>query len=218
MIPEYANGVWLVELAPIADPRLVPGAVAGVLGVDIRADDPLPILVKALSEQRMLVVLDNCEHVDDIAARLAIDLLRGAPGVHVLATSRERLRVQGEQVHRLGPLATTPAGATLGTAEALCFPAVELFVARTAAASGDFDLRDEDAAVVGDICRNLDWLPLAIEIAAARVAAFGVRRSGIVRSPPGSPASPHPWPPGRSRPSPDHARDDRLELWAAEPP
>jgi len=175
VIREYENGVWLVELAPIADPDLVPSAVASVVGIDVSADDSLPGLVRALSDQRMLVVLDNCEHVIDIAASLAVGLLRGAPGVHVLATSRERLRVQGEQVHHLGPLATPPAGARLGATEAVRYPAVELFVARAAASSGGFVLRDEDAPVVGEICRKLDGLPLAIEIAAARFDAFGVR-------------------------------------------
>ena len=123
----------------------------------------------------MLLVLDNCEHVIEAAAVLAAELLNGAPGVQILATSREPLRADGEHVHRLPSLACPPASARLTAAQALGFPAVQLFVERAAASSGAFTFGDEDAPLVADICRRLDGVPLAIELAAARVDAFGVR-------------------------------------------
>jgi predicted ATPase len=123
----------------------------------------------------MLLVLDNCEHVIEAAADVAVRILRGAPGVRILATSREVLRAEGEHVHRLPPLACPPPSAGLTAADALRFPAVQLFVEREAAFLGEFELADHDAPLVADICRRLDGLPLAIELAAARVDALGLR-------------------------------------------
>ena len=175
LIGAYEHGVWLIDLAPLSDPRLVPGAVAAVLGLEIRSEDPLSGLTAALRNKQMLLVLDNCEHLVDAAAALASAVLRVAPDLHILATSREPLRVEGERLHRLLPLASPPASTRLTAAEAIGFPAVQLFVERAAASLDEFTLRDADAPLVGDICRQLDGLPLAIEYAAARVEAFGVR-------------------------------------------
>jgi predicted ATPase len=122
-----------------------------------------------------LLVLDNCEHVIEAAATLAVAILRGAVDVHILATSREPLRVEGEHVERLSPLSSDAPSGHLGAAEALAFPAIELFVERTAERLGEFELTDEDAPFVAEICRKLDGIPLAIELAAARVETFGVR-------------------------------------------
>jgi len=174
LIPAYDHGVWLIDLAPVSDPRLVPTALAGVLGLEIRSDNPLPGLVAALRDKRMLLGLDNCEHVIEAAAALAFAILRAALGVHILATSREPLRVEGERVFRLPPLASPPASAGITAAEALGFPAVQLFAERAATSLDEFELSDADAPLVVDICRKLDGLPLAIEFAAARVEAFGV--------------------------------------------
>ena len=174
LIPAYEHGVWLVDLAPIDEPRLVPTALASALGLEIRSDNPLPGLIAALSDKHMLLVLDNCEHLIDAAASLAGGVLAGARGVHILSTSREPLRVQGERVRRLSPLETPPASVELSAAEALSFPAVQLFLERAAASMNEFELSEADAAIVGDICRALDGIPLAIELAAARVEAFGV--------------------------------------------
>src|SRR4029077_10215996 len=91
MIAEYEDGVWLIDLAPLGDPRLVPSAVAAVLGLQVRTENPLPGLVAGLRDKRMLLLLDNCEHVIDAAADLAAALLSGAPGVNILATGREAL-------------------------------------------------------------------------------------------------------------------------------
>jgi predicted ATPase/DNA-binding winged helix-turn-helix (wHTH) protein len=171
----YANGIWLVHLAPLADPTLVRSAVAAAVGVQVNPEDPLASLVAALRDRRMLLVLNNCAHVIDAVATLVVAILRDAPGVHVLATSREPLRVEGEHVHRLGPLESPPPSARLDAVAALRFPAVQLFAAEAAASTGGFELRDEDAPVVGEICRKLDGIPLAIEFAAARVGVLGVR-------------------------------------------
>ena len=174
MIGAYEHGVWLVDLAPLRDPGLVPSAVATVLGLEIRTEDPLPGLVAALRDNRMLLLLDNCEHVIDAAAGLAAAVLSGAPGVNILATSREPLGVPGERVHRLGPLSSPEPSSGLTAAEAAAFPAVQLFVERVTAIVEDFALTDANAPLVVAICRRLDGLPLAIEFAAPRVEVLGV--------------------------------------------
>ena len=163
------------DLAPLSDPRLVPSTLATALGLEIRSENPLPSLIAVLKDKRMLLVFDNCAHVIDAAADLAIAVLRSAPGVHLLATSREPLRIEGEHVHRLSPLASPPASARLTAAEALRFPAVQLFVERATQSLGEFELSDADAPIVGEICSKLDGIALAIELAAARVDVFGVR-------------------------------------------
>jgi predicted ATPase/DNA-binding winged helix-turn-helix (wHTH) protein len=175
LIPAYEHGVWLIDLAPLADPRLVPSALADALGFEIRAENPLPGLVASFRDKEMLLVLDNCEHVIDAAAALAVGVLAGAPGVQLLATSREPLRIEGERVHRLSPLASAPASARLTAAEALGFPAVQLFFERAAATLDEFELTDADAPIAAEICGRLDGIALAIELAAARVDTFGVR-------------------------------------------
>src|SRR2546423_12054381 len=108
MIADYEHGVWLVDLAPLSDPRLVPSAVATVLGLEVRTENPLPGLIAALRDRRMLLLLDNCEHVIDAAASLAGAGLSGVPHVHILATSREPLAVAAERSHRLRPLGSPP--------------------------------------------------------------------------------------------------------------
>src|SRR6266571_5818092 len=174
-VKTYEHGVWFIDLAPLADARLVPSAVAQVLGFNIRSDDPVPGLVGALRDRRLVLVLDNCEHVIEAAATLAVAILRGAADVHILATSREQLRVEGEYVQRLPPLSSGAPSGHLGAAEALAFPAVELFVERTAERLSEFEFTDENAPIVAEICRKLDGIPLALELAAARVETFGVQ-------------------------------------------
>jgi predicted ATPase/DNA-binding winged helix-turn-helix (wHTH) protein len=174
MIGSYEHGVWLVDLASLGDPRLVPSAVATVLGQEIRTEDPLAALVAAVRDNRMLLLLDNCEHVIDAAAGLAAALLGGAPGVSILATSREPLGVTGEFQYHLGPLDLPRASSRLTAAEAATFPAVQLFVERVTAIVEDFALTDANAPLVVEICRRLDGLPLAIEFAAPRVEVLGI--------------------------------------------
>ncbi len=174
MIADYEDGVWLVDLAPLGDPRLVPSTVATVLGLEIRTENPLPGLIAALRDRRMLLLLDNCEHVIDAAASLAAAVLTGVPRVNILATSREPLGVAGEREHRLGPLGSPPNSSGQTAAEAAAFPAVQLFVERVTAIVEDFALTDANTAPVVEICRRLDGLPLAIEFAAPRVEVLGV--------------------------------------------
>jgi predicted ATPase/DNA-binding winged helix-turn-helix (wHTH) protein len=174
MIGAYEHGVWLVDLAPLRDPRLVPSAVATVLGLEIRTEDPLPALVTALRDSRVLLLLDNCEHVVATAAGLAAAVLSGTSGVKILATSREPLGVPGERVYRLGPLSSPESSPGLTGTEAAAFPAVQLFVERVSAIVEDFALTDANASLVVAICRRLDGLPLAIEFAAPRVEVLGI--------------------------------------------
>jgi predicted ATPase/DNA-binding winged helix-turn-helix (wHTH) protein len=174
MLDRFEEGVWLVDLAPLADPHLVPSAVASVLGVEVRSENPLPGIVAGLRDRRMLLLLDNCEHVIDAAASLAGALLGGVPGVKILATSREPLGVAGEREYRLGPLDSPPRSSRSTAAAVATFPAVQLFVERVTAIIEDFTLTDANAPTVGEICRRLDGLPLAIEFAAPRVEALGI--------------------------------------------
>src|SRR5580658_1614556 len=174
LIGGYEHGVWMVDLAPLRDPGLVPSAVATVLGVEVRTEDPLAALVAALRDRRVLLLLDTCGYVIDAAAGLAAAVLSGASGVDVLATSREPLGVQGEHVHRLRPLSSPEPSSGLTATEAAAFPAVQLFVERVTAIVEDFALTDANAPLVVVICRRLDGLPLAIEFAAPRVEALGV--------------------------------------------
>src|SRR6266851_1603861 len=174
MIADYEHGIWLIDLAPLNDPRLVPSAVATVLGLEVRAENPLPGLIAALRDRRILLLLDNCEHVIDAAASLVAAILSGVPGVNILATSREPLGVAGEREHRLGPLGSPPTLSGVTAAEAAAFPAVQLFVERVTAIVEDFALTDANAPLIVEICRRLDGLPLAIEFAAPRVEVLGV--------------------------------------------
>jgi predicted ATPase/DNA-binding winged helix-turn-helix (wHTH) protein len=174
LIEAYEHGVWLIDLAPVGDPSLVPSALAAALGLEIRSKEPLTELIDALRNKRMLLVLDNCEHVIAASAELAAGILRGAPSVQILATSREPLHTDGEHLYRLPPLASPPPSPQITAAESLGFPAVQLFVERAAGVLGGFNLTDSDAHFVADICHRLDGLPLAIEFAAARIDSLGI--------------------------------------------
>jgi predicted ATPase/DNA-binding winged helix-turn-helix (wHTH) protein len=169
------DGVSFLDLSPISDPALLARALAAALGLAVAADNPLPDVIALLKHKQMLLVLDSCEHVIEAAAATAEELFNAAPGVQILATSREPLRAAGERVHRLAPLESPSASAGLTAAAALTYPSVQLFVERAAASLDDFRLSDADAPVVAEICRRLDGIALAIELAAGRVAAFGLR-------------------------------------------
>jgi predicted ATPase len=176
----FPHGVWLVELAPLTDTTLVPAAVARALGVRETGGRPLAEggLRDHLREKRLLLVLDNCEHLLPAAAPLVAGLLAGCPGVTVLATSRSPLRVSGELQYPVPPLGLpdgAPPGAN-GDLEALAaVESVRLFVARARAARPGFVLTGENAAAVAALCRRLDGLPLALELAAARVTLLPPR-------------------------------------------
>ncbi len=170
----FRDGARIVDLAPLADPSLVATALAAALGVAVLSDQPGRSLAVYLRDRQLLIVLDSCEHVIEAAAALAEQVIAAAAGVHILATSREPLNIAQERVQRLAPLASPPAAARPTAEQALEFPAVRLFVERAAARLGTFVLTDADAPAVADICRRLDGIALAIEIAAGRVDAFGV--------------------------------------------
>jgi predicted ATPase/class 3 adenylate cyclase len=162
----------LVELAPLADPSLVVVAVARALGLVVGdARTVLDLTVQALAGQRLLLVLDNCEHVLEAVDHVVAAMRKGAPDVHILATSQELLRHPDEHVYRLSTLALPTEATVLSAREA---GAVELFVARAQAVEPRFMLGDANVGAVVEICRRLDGIPLAIELAAARVPLLGV--------------------------------------------
>ncbi len=168
---EYADGVWFVELAPLADPALVPQATAQSLGVREQAGRSLvAALEETLARYQALLVLDNCEHVIDASAQLADAILRAGPGLRILATSREPLNVAGEVIWRVPPLGLNGGDGDLG-----CGDAVRLFVDRARASAPAFALDHANRNAVVEICQRLDGLPLAIELAAARVRLLSPR-------------------------------------------
>ncbi|HEX4781562.1 MAG TPA: tetratricopeptide repeat protein [Usitatibacter sp.] len=169
---EYPDGIWLAELAPLADPLRVPQALASVLGVKEDAGRPVgEALVRYVRDRKMLLVFDNCEHLLDACARLAKELLQAAPNVRILASSREPLHVAGETVYPLPALSLPPereSAAALGR-----YDSVRLFVDRATAVQPAFKVNG-NASAVSAICRRLDGIPLAIELAAARVGSLPV--------------------------------------------
>ena len=174
LLPRFADGVGLAELGPLTDPQLVPGTVAGALGLrPVSGTASFESVVATLHGRQALVVLDNCEHLIEVAAHMAEALLRAGPGVCVVATSREPLRATAEHVYRV-PSLDVPDADTVAVPDVLRHGAVKLFVARAQAAEPRFVLDPRVAPAAAAICRRLDGLPLAIELAAARIAAFGV--------------------------------------------
>lgn len=170
----YEDGTCFMDLASLVDPSTLPGTLASKLGVSVGAGDIVPQLADHLRDKHLLLVLDSCEKVVEAAAVLAEKLLKETLALHILATSREPLRAEGETIYRLSPLTIPLASERLSAKEALAFSAVELFVER-ASSVDTFALIDEDAPIVADICRQLDGIALAIELAAVRVSALGVK-------------------------------------------
>jgi predicted ATPase/DNA-binding SARP family transcriptional activator len=172
----YREGVWLVDLAPLIDPSLVPQAVAAALGVPEDPVRPLvDTIVDSLRETKLLLILDNCEHLIDESAKLAETLLTAAPGLRILATSREALAVPGETAFEIPPLPVPdPETAEARPETLLQFDAVRLFVDRAAATQPDFAMSSDNARAVAEISIRLEGLPLALELAAARVRGLGV--------------------------------------------
>lgn len=164
----YPDGAWLAELAPLADPALLPRALASVLGVDEKPARSIDaVLVEVLAPKAALLLLDNCEHLLDAAARLAERLSQHCPHLVILATSREPLDIEGEAVLRLGPLPTVDPDGVAGVTDVAAGDAVRLFVERAALVRPDFRLTDQMAPDVARVVDALDGIPLAIELAAA---------------------------------------------------
>jgi predicted ATPase len=177
LLDGYPDGVWFVDLAPIADPELVSSVIAQTLGMSQqqghRVDEAIPPWLK---RKKLLLIFDNCEHVREAVVPIASAILRMAPDVRILATSRQALDVGGEEVVRLPSLDVPHTIADLTAAAVMEFAAVSLFVARAMSVDKSFALSDDTAPIVADICRRLDGIPLAIELAAARVKVLPVPR------------------------------------------
>jgi predicted ATPase len=173
----FADGAWWVELAEVRDDALVAGAVVADLDLrDQAASQPMETLLSRLQDRELLLVLDNCEHVLETSARVVAEILRAAPKVRAITTSREPLQVPGEHVIPIPPLELPPAALEQPLSHLRENEAVVLFTERAAAASGAFELNSSNRAAVVDLCRRLDGLPLAIELAAVRTRVLSVEQ------------------------------------------
>jgi predicted ATPase/DNA-binding winged helix-turn-helix (wHTH) protein len=180
LLPNFSDGVWVIELAPLSDPAHVPMAIAISLGLGLASGAASALSVaNALHAKQLMLLLDNCEHVVDGAARTADALLRANAAASVIATSREPLRIEGEQIYRVPPLAVPVAGDPDGE-DPLEYGAIRLFVDRARAAAPSFSPDARVVAAIAEICRRLDGIPLAIELAAARTAALGTEAIGTL--------------------------------------
>ena len=176
-LADFSGAAFFVDLSTVSDKEHVIGAIASALGLDPRFVDRRDALLDFLRPRRALIILDSCEHLIEKTAEVADSIFQSAPDIHMVATSRETLRVPGERVLRLCPLDCPPEQPGLTASEVLAYPAARLFVERISARGGDFSLSDDEAPVVAEICRKLDGIALAIELAAGRAAVFGVRNT-----------------------------------------
>ena len=168
---DFAAGVWLIDVAPLTDQDAVTSAVATALGISVaKSETAISSIITALGKMRLLLIFDNCEHLIEGVAALVKPILERASGVSILATSQKDLQLAGEKIYRLDPLAVPPAG----TVDIEGFAAVELFVERARAADRQFEMDGSNNAGIGEICRQLDGLPLALEMAAGRLRILGV--------------------------------------------
>ena len=174
---EFGGKVHFVDLESLTDPRHVAGAVATSLGLALKSKDPGLELVDLVRSQKLLIILDSCEHVIEAVALVAEQLYQETEQIHLLTTSRELLKVEGEHCCRILPLDVPPDGSKQTAHTVLRYPAVQLFVRRVAARAGGVVLTDEEAPFVAEMCRKLDGLPLAIELAAGQVAILGIKNT-----------------------------------------
>jgi predicted ATPase/DNA-binding winged helix-turn-helix (wHTH) protein len=180
MSAAFNGHIHFVDLGALGTASLVAPAVATALGVSVQTSNVVPALIDRLREGPALIVLDCCEHLIDGASAVAEELIRHLPTLHLLATSREAMRVEGEHVHELCALACPPEDSNMSAHDVLQYPAVQLLVDRVRAVRGDFELVDADASIAAGICRRLDGIPLAIELAAGRVDIFGLSRTATL--------------------------------------
>jgi len=181
LLTTFKDGIWLVELAPLADPALVVQAVAHALKLSEKPGQLLlTTLLERLKTNNILLLLDNCEHLIESCARLVTELLADCPNLKILTTSREGLNVRGERLYRVPSLGVPPAGnqtQPLNTIENLTrYEAVRLFIERAQAVNSQFQLTEKNSKTVAEICRRLDGIPLALELAAVRVKALSVEQ------------------------------------------
>ena len=177
-LASFDGGVFFIDFSALSNRQLVPITIASALGLTVSSENPVTGLLAFLRGKRMLLILDSCEHVLDALAPLVESIVREAPELHVLATSRKSFRAEGEQVHQLPSLDCPPQCAGLNAADVLSYPAAQLFVEFITAGLGKFKLSDDEAPLVAEICAKLDGIPLAIELAAGRVNAYGIAGIG----------------------------------------
>ena len=175
LLGEFDGVIGFFDLSMISDPALVVTTIASALGCLTPAQDPLPGLLASVADKKLLLVLDSCEHLIEVVAAVAERIFSDAPSVHLLITTREALRVEGETVHLLSPLHGPPDDILPTASDALAAPAVQLFMERALASGYRSGLSDADAPIVAKICERLDGIALAIELAASRVGTYGIR-------------------------------------------
>ena len=180
LIETYSGAVLFVDLSTLSDPDLVIIAITSMLGLSVQSSDATSNLIAYLRDKRLLLILDTCEHVVDAVATLASRVFLAAPQVYILATSRELLQVEGEHVYRLDSLACPPDDEPITAVLAQRFPAPQLFIDRALASGAYLDFTDAEAAIIVNICRKLDGVALAIELAARRVEAYGLGQTAAL--------------------------------------
>jgi predicted ATPase len=177
LLDGFPNGLWLIELAPLADPMLVPQTVATVLGVKEELSHSILLtLTDHLLGKKLLLILDNCEHLIQASAQFSEALLRACPDLRILASSREMLGVAGEREFHVPSLSTPDPRKTMPMEDMMNYEAVRLFIDRAATVMPNFILTDENASAVAQVCQRLDGIPLAIELAAARVTTLRIEQ------------------------------------------
>jgi len=174
LMETFAGALLFVDFSMVSDPALVGTIVASLLGLSVQSENAAPSIIAYLRDKRILLILDTCEHLVEPVAAFASSIFASAPNVHILATSREALQAEGENVYRLDALAYPPEGVGLTAEAARTFPAVQLFVERARASGAQLHFSDDEAPVVANMCRRLDGVALAIELAARRVETYGV--------------------------------------------
>jgi predicted ATPase/DNA-binding winged helix-turn-helix (wHTH) protein len=176
-LAHFSGAVFFVDLSTVRDKEQVIGAIASAVGHNSPLVDSKEALLNFLRPRRVLILLDSCEHLIERAAEIADYIFRNTPDIYILATSREALRVPGERVLCLCPLDCPPEQPGLTASEVLAYPAARLFAERVSVRRGDFSLGDDEAPMIAEICRKLDGIALAIELAAGRAAIFGLRNT-----------------------------------------
>ena len=176
-LADFSDAMFFVDLSTIGDKEHVVGAIASAVGFDLQLVNPNEALHNFLRPRRALIILDSCEHLIAKTAEIANYILQNTPDIYILVTSREALHVSGERVLRLCPLDCPPEQPGLTASDVLAYPAARLFVERISARGGDFSLGDDEAPMVAEICRKLDGIALAIELAAGRAAIFGIKNT-----------------------------------------
>src|SRR6267154_2740364 len=176
-LADFSGAAFFVDLSTVNDKEHLIGAIASAVGLDSQLVDPKEALLNFLRPRRVLIILDSCEHLIEKTAEIADHIFQNTPDIYILATSREALHVPGERVLRLCPLECPPEQPGLTASEVMAYPAARLFAERVSARRDHFSLGDDEAPMVAEICRKLDGIALAIELAAGRAAIFGVRNT-----------------------------------------